>query len=525
MSKVLVTDSIAPEGLELLSSRAEVSVKRGLKPPELIETIKDYDALVVRSETKVTPEVIQAGKNLRVVARAGIGVDNIDLESATSAGIAVVNAPIGNTVAAAEHSLALMLALARNIPQAYQSLKQGEWRRSAFTGIEVRNKSLGIVGLGRVGSEVARRARGFAMQLLGYDPFVTPDYASRLGVELLSLDELLSRSDFITLHTPLTASTTGLIGKRELSLMKPDARLINVARGELINEDALLEALESDHLAGVALDVFAQEPPGETPLLKHPKVIATPHLGASTQEAQREVAIEAAEQVLAILEGRPARNTVNVPFLPPEVHEILSPYIPVASLLGKLLTHLAEGQFVGVTIACEGDIAQYDASILKAAVLAGLLTPVTSEHVNLINAPLLAQQRGLSITEQKNSEASEYTSLITVTLKTTGDDITLAGTSLRDQPHVVKVNNYWLDIAPAVPYLLFVDNPDHPGSIGAVGTVAGRHNINISFMEVGRLSPRGRAMMVLGLDDPVPPQVLKEIQSLPDIHSARLVQL
>jgi D-3-phosphoglycerate dehydrogenase len=363
------------------------------------------------------------------------------------------------------------------------------------------------------------------MRLLGYDPFVTPDYASRLGVELLPLDELLSRSDFITLHTPLTASTTNLIGKRELSLMKPDARLINVARGELINEDALLEALESGQLAGVALDVFVQEPPGETPLIKHPKVIATPHLGASTQEAQREVAIEAAEQVLAILEGRPARNTVNVPFLPPEVHQILAPYIPVASLVGKLLTHLAEGQFVGVTIIYEGDIAQYDASILKAAVLAGLLTPVTSEHVNLINAPLLAQQRGLSITEQKNSEASEYSSLITVTLKTTGGGITLAGTSLRDQPHIVKVNDYWLEIAPSVPYLLFVDNPDQPGSIGAVGTVAGRHNINISFMEVGRLSPRGRAMMVLGLDDPVPPQVLKEIQSLPHIHSARLVQL
>jgi D-3-phosphoglycerate dehydrogenase len=525
MLKVLVTDPIAPEGLELLGSKAEVDVKRGLKPPELIETIKGYDALVVRSETKVTPEVIQAGKNLKVIGRAGIGVDNIDLEAATSAGIAIVNAPIGNTVAAAEHTLALMLALARNIPQAYQSLKKREWRRSAFMGIEVRNKTMGIVGLGRVGSEVARRARGFAMRLLGYDPFVTPDYASRLGVELLPLDELLSRSDFITLHTPLTASTTNLIGKRELSLMKPDARLINVARGELINEDALLEALESGQLAGVALDVFVQEPPGETPLIKHPKVIATPHLGASTQEAQREVAIEAAEQVLAILEGRPARNTVNVPFLPPEVHQILAPYIPVASLVGKLLTHLAEGQFVGVTIIYEGDIAQYDASILKAAVLAGLLTPVTSEHVNLINAPLLAQQRGLSITEQKNSEASEYSSLITVTLKTTGGGITLAGTSLRDQPHIVKVNDYWLDIAPSVPYLLFVDNPDQPGSIGAVGTVAGRHNINISFMEVGRLSPRGRAMMVLGLDDPVPPQVLKEIQSLPHIHSARLVQL
>ena len=525
MSKVLVTDSIAPEGIELLGSRADVDVKRGLTPPELIETIKGYEALVVRSETKVTPEVIQAGQSLRVIARAGIGVDNIDLEAATSAGIPVVNAPIGNTVAAAEHTLALMLALARNVPQAYQSLKAGEWRRSAFMGIEVRNKTLGIVGLGRVGSEVARRARAFGMQLVAYDPFVSPDYAGRLGAELMSLDELLACSDFVTLHTPLTASTNNLIGQRELQLMKPGARLINVARGELFDEAALLEALDTDQLAGVALDVFVQEPPDDMTLVKHPKVIATPHLGASTEEAQREVAIEAAEQVLAILEGRPAPNTVNAPVLPPEVHDILEPYIPVANLVGKLLTSLAEDQFVGVTVAYEGEIAKYDTTILKAAVLEGLLSPVSSEHVNLINAPLLAQRRGLRITEQKSTEAPEYTSVITVTLHTTNENVTLAGTSLRNEPHIVKFNDYWMDVEPSAPYLLFVDNQDQPGSVGAVGTLAGRHNINISYMKVGRLSPRGRAMMVLGLDDPVPPAVMAEIESLTHIYSARLVKL
>ncbi len=289
-SKVLVTDAIAPEGLELLSSGADVDVKRGLTPPELIEVIRDYEALVVRSETKVTSEVIQAGKRLKVIARAGIGVDNINLEAATGAGIPVVNAPIGNTVAAAEHTVALMLALARNIPQAYRSMKDGEWRRSAFMGVEVRDKTLGVVGLGRVGTEVTRRARAFGMRLVAYDPFVSPDYASRLGVELVSLDDLLGSSDFITLHTPLTANTNNLIGKRELSLMKSDARLINVARGELIDETVLLEALEAGKLAGVALDVFVQEPPEDMTLAQHPKVISTPHLGASTEEAQREVA-------------------------------------------------------------------------------------------------------------------------------------------------------------------------------------------------------------------------------------------
>jgi D-3-phosphoglycerate dehydrogenase len=336
---------------------------------------------------------------------------------------------------------------------------------------------------------------------------------------------LLSQSDFVTLHTPLTPTTTNLIGAHELAIIKPGARLINVARGELIDEAALLDALNESRLAGAALDVFAQEPPENRALVEHPKVIATPHLGASTQEAQREVAIEAAEQVLAILEGRPARNTVNVPFLPQEVHDILSPYVPVATMLGRLVTSMAQDQFVGVTITYEGEIAQHDTTLLKSAVLAGLLTPISSEYVNLINAPVLAQQRGLSITEQKRSEAPEYASVITVTLKTTRDDVTLAGTSLRDEPHLVKVNNYWLDVVPAVPYLLFVDNEDQPGSIGAVGTLAGKHNINISFMEVGRLSPRGRAMMVLGLDDPVPPQVIAEIIALPQIHDARLVKL
>ena len=525
MPRILVADPIGAEGIELLKSRAEVDVKTGMKPSELLAVIGEYEGLVVRSETKVTKEVIETGKKLQVVGRAGIGVDNIDLDAATSAGIAVVNAPTGNTVAAAEHTMALMLALSRNVPSAHQSLKSGEWKRSAFMGVEVRNKTLGICGLGRVGSEVARRALSFEMRLVGYDPFVSPDFAKRMGVELLSFEELLAQSDFITLHTPLTDSTRHMIGGKQVGLLKPGARLINVARGELVDEQAILDGLESGQLCGVALDVFAQEPPQNTELIGHPKVVVTPHLGASTEEAQREVAIEASEQVLAVLNGEPARNTVNAPFVAPEVHAVLAPYMPVATVVGKLLTHLAEGQFLRITISYEGEIAGHDTRSLQAAVLAGLLAPITTGQVNLINAPVLARERGLNITEQHNTSAPEYSSIISATIETSEGKISVAGTSLRNEPHIVKIDDYWLDIVPSTPYLLFVDNQDQPGSIGAVGMIAGRHNINISFMEVGRLALRGRAMMVIGLDDPVPPEVMEEFQNLDQIDKVKLAHL
>ncbi len=298
MPKILVADPIGAEGVDLLKAHAEVDVKTGMSPPELLAVIAEYEGLVVRSETKVTKEVIEQAKKLQVVGRAGIGVDNIDLDAATAAGIAVVNAPTGNTVAAAEHTMALMLALSRNVPSAHSSLKSGEWKRSAFMGVEVRAKTLGVCGLGRVGSEVARRAQSFDMKLVGYDPFVSPDYAKRMGIELVTLEELLGQSDFITLHTPLTDGTRHMIGSEQVKMLKPGARLVNVARGELIDEQAILDGLESGHLGGVALDVFAQEPPQNTELVEHPKVVVTPHLGASTEEAQREVAIEASEQVL-----------------------------------------------------------------------------------------------------------------------------------------------------------------------------------------------------------------------------------
>ena len=526
MPRILVADPIDDAGIELLQAKAEVDVKTGLKPPELVSIIGHYDALVVRSETRVTGEVLKAGRRLQVVGRAGVGVDNIDLEAATQRGIAVVNAPTGNIIAAAEHTIALMLSLSRNVPQANASLKQGQWRRSAFMGVEIRGKTLGIVGLGRVGSEVARRAQGFQMRLLSYDPFISQDYASNLGVELVPYNTLLTESDFITLHTPLSDSTQKLIGPNELRLMKPSMRIINTARGGLIDEDALFEAMQEGHIGGAALDVFSKEPPEHHPLFDSEKVIVTPHLGASTTEAQREAAREVADQVLAVLQGKPAQYTVNAPFVLPEVQAVIAPYTQVASYAGKLATQLAGGQLEAITVRYEGEIAQYDTTILKTAALVGLLSPVTDERVNMVNANLVATQRGLRVSEHKSTVSNgQYGSLVTVELNTTEGTTAVAGTSMRGEPHLVRINEYWLDVVPSGGYMLSIHHQDRPGLIGAVGTITGQHDINISFMEVGRLAPRGRAMMLFGLDDPIPDHVLEEIRAIPHIFSAKVVVL
>lgn len=526
MFRVLISEPLHPEGEALLKTETEVDVRLDLTPDELLASISDYDALVVRSETKVTENVLKAGQRLQVVGRAGVGVDNIDLDAATRLGITVVNAPTGNTVAAAEHTVALMLSLARNIPQAHQSLVQGNWARSMFVGSEVREKVLGIVGLGRVGSEVALRARGLQMKLIGYDPFVTPEHAQRLGIRLVSFEELLSESDFVTLHTPMTDNTRHLIGEKELQLVKPSARLINCARGSLIDEKALLTALKEERIAGVALDVFAEEPPGDNPLLLHPNVVATPHLGASTTEAQAEVGRQAAEQILLVLKGEPAPYTANVFFAIPETQRMLAPYVPVSTTIAKLATQLVEGQLTSVTIRYQGEIAQHDTSMLKAAVLAGVLEPITSSRVNLVNSVLLASQRGLRVVEEKSDDDSgHYGSVITVEMHTSQGTTSVSGTVMRGESHIVKIEDYWVDIVPSTEYLLFTYHQDHPGLIGSVGTITGAHDINISFMEVARLAPRGNAAMILGLDDLIPEPVMEELRSIPLIGKVKLVRV
>ncbi len=523
--KVLVTDAIAQEGIEQLRQHAEVDVKLGLKPEEIIAIIGDYEALAVRSQTRVTAEVIAAGRKLQVIGRAGTGVDNIDLEAATRHGVIVVNAPTGNTISAAEHAVALMLALARHIPQANAVLESGVWQRSAFIGTEVRGKTLGIIGLGNVGSEVARRARGLEMKLVAHDPFISSDHAANLQVKLVSLEELLRESDFITLHTPLVPSTRGLIGTRELALVKPQARIINTARGELIDEKALAKAVKEKKLAGAAIDVFPNEPTTQSVLFEDDNIIVTPHLGASTTEAQASAAVDIAEQIIDVFEGKPARYAVNAPLIPAEMLPVLVPFMKLGTTLGQLLSQLVEGQLNSIQIKYEGDISSYDTNALKASILRGLLERVSEERINLVNANLVAAQRGLKVVEQKRAECENYSSLVTVEATTSAGITSVAGTVMRGESHLVQVNKYWIDIVPAGGYFLFSDHRDRPGLIGAVGKITGDADINISYMYLGRLKPRGQALMILALDEPLPEQERQKILALPDVQTAKVVKL
>ncbi|MBA7610553.1 D-3-phosphoglycerate dehydrogenase [subsurface metagenome] len=523
--KVLIADAIAEEGINILRPHAEVDVKTGLKPEELIAIIGDYDALIVRSQTKVSAKVIQAGKKLQVIARAGVGVDNVDIEEATQRGIIVVNAPTGNTISAAEHTIALMLSLARNIPQANTALRGGEWRRSDFMGTEVRDKTLGIVGLGNVGSEVAKRARGLQMKLIGHDPFISVDHARNLRVELVPMKQLIKESDFISLHLPLTSSTKGLIGAKELALVKPTVRIINTARGGLIDDEALAKAIKEKKVAGAAIDVFPTEPCTQSILFEDDSIIVTPHLGASTTEAQAMAAIDVAEQVVDILQGQPPRYPVNAPFIPSETLSALAPFIKVAATLGRLVSQLAEGQTNAVQIQYEGEISNYDTNTLKAAVLGGLLEGVSEERVNLVNVNILATRRGLTVVEQKESACENYASLITVEVTTSAGVTTGAGTVIHGESHIVRVNNFWMDIVPTGGYFLFSNHKDRPGLIGAAGKITGDADINISAMHLSRLKPRGDALMILALDEPLPEEKQQQILSLPDVYSVKQARL
>ena len=523
--KVLVADPIAEEGINVLRAEAEVTVKTGLKAEDLIRIIGDYDALVVRSETKVTAPVLEAGKNLLVVGRAGVGVDNIDVKAATKQGVMVVNSPTSNTMAAAEHTMALMLSLARKLPQAYCSLKAGEWKRSDFMGVELRNKVLGIVGLGNVGARVARMALAFQMRVIAFDPYVSPDYAKNLGVQLVSMEELLKESDFISLHVPMSTETKGIIRKKELEMVKPTVRIINTARGGLIDEEELYKALEEGRVAGAAVDVFSVEPACDNILCKSDRAIVTPHLGASTVEAQAGVAIDIAQQVLAVLKGQTPMYAVNSPFIPRETQSVILPYLSVANTLGRFMAQLQEGQPIGINARYEGEIANYDTTALKAALLGGLLDKVTEERVNIVNANMVAQSRGLKVQEYKGTATENFASLITVEVSTTKGKIMASGTHLRGEPHIVRLDEFWFDIIPTGGYFLFCDHRDRPGLIAAVGTITGNADINIHSMHLSRIKPRGKALMVLGLDEALSEENLKKVRAIPDVNTARLVKL
>ncbi len=523
--KILVCDPIAQEGIEALQPHAEVDIRRGLSPEELQRTIGEYHAVIVRSETRIDARAIEAGYNLQVIARAGVGVDNIDIDTATERGIIVVNAPTGNTISAAEHTIALMLAMARNVSQADASLKAGAWERSRFTGVELMGKTLGIVGLGQVGSEVARRARAMEMRLIAYDPFVPEDRARMLGTEMVTFESLLSESDFITLHTPLTEGTKHLIGEREIRTMKSTTRLINVARGGLIDEEALLNAVEDGRLAGAAVDVFTQEPTTDNVLFKSDKILVTPHLGASTTEAQERVAVDVAVQVIAALKGEPVRYAVNAPLIPPETLSFLAPHMQVATKAALVATQLCEGQIGEIQITYAGDVAAYDTTPLRAAAIRGLMRPISEEMVNMVNADLVAARRGLRISEQRGPSHDLYNDLITVHIKTSAARFTVSGTQAHDGPHIVAIDEFTVDVPPGEGYLLLCDNRDQPGMIGAVGTLVGSFDVNISFMNVGRQERRGHALMVLTLDEALTPEQLDQVRKIPNIYSVKLVRL
>lgn len=522
---ILIADPIAQEGIEPLSKFGHTDVRVGMKPDELLRVIGDYEALVVRSETKVTAEVIQAGKKLLVIGRAGTGVDNIDVPAATQKGIVVLNVPTGNTISAAEHTVAMMLALARHIPQAHALLKNNIWKRAEFTGTEVRYKILGVIGLGNVGSEVARRAKGLEMKVIAYDPLVSPEKASKLGVELVPLEKLYRESDFITLHMPMTAQTRGFIGARELATMKTGVRIINCARGGLVDEQALFDAVNEGKVAGAACDVFSVEPAQDNILLKSDKIIVTPHLAASTEEAQKNIAIDIADQIMAVLRGEAAKYAVNAPLLSPEMMAVLGPHIKVCYLLGRMAAQLNEGPVSALEIMYNGDISQYNTAALKAALLGALLENTIEERINIVNADVVAAGRGIKITEQRSAGCENYAALITLQVRSHSGDLTVAGTVLRGEPHIVRFNTFWIDLVPHGGYYLFSDHRDRPGLIGAVGNITGRADIDISFMQVSRLKPRGQALMVLALDEPLKEEDLNDIRAIPDVYTAKVVKL
>ena len=490
----------------------------------LVERIPDYDALVVRSETRVGPEVIEAGKHLRVIGRAGAGVDNIDVPTATRLGVLVVNAPSGNTIAAAEHTVAMMLALARHVPQADQAVRAGRWERSRFVGTELKDKVLGIVGLGNIGSEVARRAQAFGMQVLAVDPVVSEERATQLKVKLTNLDDLLAEADFLTLHVPMIPATRHMIDSRALARAKPGLRLINVARGGIVDERALYDALKEGRVAGAALDVFEHEPPGESPLLNLPQVVSTPHLGASTEEAQISVATEVADQVVEVLNGGLPRFALNAPVVLPQDMAALRPYLKVADGIGRFYAQVAHRPATQLQVEYLGEIANYDCSVLTATLLTAFLSKFSAERINPVNARAVAQARGITVVDQRSPRPSEFANLITLNAQSEQGTTRVSATLLLNEPHIVYFDDFRIDLVPQGSFLMSW-HADRPGVIGAIGSLLGRNNINIASMQVGRNRPRGDAVMILSVDDPVPEPLLAEIRRIPGMADVQYLTL
>jgi D-3-phosphoglycerate dehydrogenase len=523
MSRILVTEEIAEGGLDRLRAAGHtVDVQLGLSPEQLLDAVPGAHALIVRSATRVTAEVLAAGSDLVVVGRAGIGLDNVDVEAATQRGVMVVNAPQSNIVSAAEHTMALLLAVARNVPQAHAALKQGRWERSRWEGVELADKTLGIVGLGRIGKLVAQRALAFGMRLVAYDPFVSPERARQMSVELLPLADVVAQSDFLTIHLPKTPDTVGLIGRDLLATAKPDLRVINVARGGIVDEAALAEAVRTGMIAGAALDVFAVEPCTESPLFELDGVVVTPHLGASTREAQDKAGDTIADMVLLALAGDYVPFAVNVSAA--AVNETVRPFLPLAERLGRLFATLTMRDPAGrpdhLEICAEGEIAQYDCRLLNLSVLKGFFGAISDEPVSYVNAPQLAKAHGIEVRETTSVDSPDYVNL--VTLRAGGHSLSGTLTGRRSEPRLVMIDDHTCDVPPAE-QMLVVRNDDRPGVIGVVGTVLGNAGVNIDDMDVGRAAEPGSALMVIASSSVVPDEVLATLRSSPGITSVHVL--
>lgn len=525
--KVLVGDELAEEGLAIIRKECQTDIRIGLSEDELVGIIGDYDAILVRSGTQVTSRVIEAGTRLRFIGRAGAGVDNINMEAATRRGIIVANAPEGNTLAATEHTMAMMLALARNIPEANNSVKKGEWKRSKFMGVELNEKTLGIVGLGRIGREIAKRATAMGMRIIAYDPFITRDKAAQMGVEMMSIEELFRQADIITVHTPLIKETRHVINDASIATMKNGVRIINCARGGIIDEAALLRAIQSGKVAGAAIDVFETEPPKDSPLLGQSQVIATPHLGASTVEAQVNVSVSIARQCLEVLKGYSAKYTVNAPMVPPESAEVIEPFAFLAEKMGRFLIQTVEGRVEKVELTYAGDLASLKANTRYITIMAlkGLLDPILRTPVNVVNAELTAKERGIAVSETTTDQSQGFKSLLTLRVITDQGEETTSGTVFfKGRARITSIGGYTMDFIPEG-FVIVSRHLDKPGVIGRASTILGSMQINIAGMQVGRINPGEDAIMVLNVDSEVPSEAMDQIRSMPGIFTAKFVKL
>jgi D-3-phosphoglycerate dehydrogenase len=523
MPKVLIADKLSPQAIDVFKQRGvEADVKTGLTPEEILKIIGEYDGLAVRSATKATAELIKAGKKLKVIGRAGIGVDNVDIPAATANGVVVMNTPFGNSVTTAEHTISLMMSLARQIPQANASTHAGKWEKSGFMGVELAGKTLGLIGAGNIGSIVADRAQGLKMRVVAYDPFLSKERAEALNIEKVELDDLLKRADFITLHTPLTEGTKNILNKDSLAKCKKGVRIINCARGGLVNESDIKAAIESGQVAGAAFDVFEEEPAKTNILFGMSQVICTPHLGASTTEAQENVAVQVAEQMADYLTTGAVTNALNIPSMSAEDAAKLKPYLQLVDQLGSFAGQLTETGLKQVKIDYEGKAGKLNTKPLTAVALKGLLSPLI-EGVNMVNAPVIAKERGIEVSATSHDRVGDYQTLIRITVVTEKRTRTVAGTLFADKPRIVEVNGIKLEAGLGAK-TLYVNNDDKPGFIGSLGTLLGKNGVNIAYFHLGRNEAGSEAIALVEVDQTVSPEVLAEIAKLPSVKQVKLLE-